>query len=126
MGSMEDSYPEPPEPEALEPTPAVSLEQFMDLSGTEQEAIWSDLMSTTQATKADTSQIIELVTPKGSSEDPLLPLIQEMIEISMRSEQKIDEMSSKVQLLFTQERTLITDSDGTEEFQNLRERSQIE
>ncbi len=51
---------------------------------------YSAVDTVTQETKSDTSQIIELVTPKGSSEDPLLPLIEQMVEISMRTEDKID------------------------------------
>lgn len=93
---MMEDYPEPTPPEEMPPEsettpePDLSLEQFMDLTEAERAAIWANLMSVTQETKSDTSQIIELVTPKGSSEDPLLPLIEQMVEISMRTEDKID------------------------------------
>lgn len=109
-----EDYPEPPMPEEMpsssEPTstsaPEMSLEEFQNLSPEEQAAIWQ----TIQATKADTTEILSLVQPKGQGEDPLLPLIQQMVEISIRTEEKIDsetqtneefrqEMRQKIQMV---------------------------
>ena len=84
--------PEAPEPSPPAPTPEtppaqeMTLAQFQSLPPEVQAQIWP----TIQATKADTSQILQFVKPGDGNGDPLLPVLQQIVEICIRIEQKMD------------------------------------
>ncbi|PRY23162.1 hypothetical protein CLV78_105216 [Aliiruegeria haliotis] len=45
-----------------------------------------------EATKRDTTEILAYVRPTEAGADPLLPLLRELIEITMRTESKLDQL----------------------------------
>ena len=77
----------------------MTLDQFKTLPEADQRVIWEHLVATvntthlnTKKTKKTAEQILEHVTPQGEGSDPLEPIIMELMEISMRTENKIDSL----------------------------------
>jgi hypothetical protein len=87
-----------PEDEAMSPPPndepsqEMTLAEFQSLPPEAQAEIWP----TIQATKRDTSMILQMVSPGDAKGDPLLPLLQQIVEVTIRTEQKLDKVTTNL------------------------------
>lgn len=96
-----------PEPEAM------SLDEFQSLPPDQQAQLWEMI----QLTKNDTSQILELIQPKGEeqSDDPMLDRMTEILEVLLQVVENRNEDSAKIKQVENKLETM------TEVLRNIRD-----